>query len=148
MITFLIILNLTFMAVVFGYAVSASAVSHPAMMASAREVAVGFFDPFFHKSAHFQLVVALLVLAVSLALSLLGAGWLWVIGGAVLQLSGPYTIKILMPLNNRIMNKSADIHSEQMGRDLAAWGGLHMPRTVLAGVVFVLFAYLATQGGM
>lgn len=147
MLTIFIVLNLTLMAIVFGYAVSASAVAHPAMMASSRDVAVGFFAPFFHKSAHLQLVLSLIVLGLSLVISLMGGGWLWLTGAVVLQLSGPYTIKILMPVNNRIMAEGADVNSDQMGRDLAAWGGLHLPRTVLAGAVFVLFAFLAVAGG-
>lgn len=143
----LIILNLTLMAVVFGYAVAASAVGHPAMMASSRQTAVEYFAPFFHKSAHLQLILSLIVLAVSLVLSLLGAGWLWLVGAVVLQLSGPYTIKVLMPVNNRIMAEGADIHSDQMTRDLGSWGRLHLPRTILAGLVYILFAELAIGGG-
>lgn len=148
MLTLLIVINLTLMAVVFGYAVSASAVSHPAMMASSREVAVGFFKPFFHKSAHFQMIVSVIVLVVSLIISIMSGVWLWLIGAVILQLSGPYTIKILMPVNNRIMDENADIHTEQMTADLAGWGKLHMPRTILAGVVFVLFAFLAVGCGV
>lgn len=145
MIDLLAILNLTLMACVFGYAVSASAVAHPAMMASSREVAVGFFKPFFHKSAHFQLILSLIVLAVAALQGLMGAGWGWCIGAFILQLSGPYTIKILMPLNNRIMADGAEIHSDEMGKDLASWGGLHLPRTILAAIIFVQFAYLAVS---
>lgn len=148
MLELLAILNLTIMATVFGYAVSASAVAHPAMMASNREVAVGFFKPFFHKSAHLQLVLSLIVLAVAILQGLMGAGWLWLAGAVILQLSGPYTIKILMPVNNRIMADDADVNSDEMGHDLASWGGLHMPRTILATIIFVLFAYLAVTGGV
>lgn len=147
MLILLIVLNLTVMAAIFGYAVSATAVAHPAMMVSSREVAVGFFTPFFHKSAHLQMALSLIVLAISLAISVLSGDWLWLIGAIILQLSGPYTIKILMPVNNRIMAENADIHSDQMTKDLSSWGKLHMPRTVLAGVIFILFAYLAIVGG-
>ncbi|MEP3300273.1 MAG: hypothetical protein ABJO27_27945 [Pseudoruegeria sp.] len=91
MLGLLAILNLTVMASVFGYAVSASAVAHPAMMACSREVAVGFFKPFFHKSAHLQMALSLVVLAIALLQGLLGAGWFWFAGAVVLQLSGPYT---------------------------------------------------------
>lgn len=147
MLDLLAILNLILMASVFGYAVSASAVAHPAMMDSSREVAVGFFKPFFHRSAHLQLILSLIVLGIALLQGLLGAGWMWFAGAFVLQLSGPYTIKILMPVNNRIMADGADVHSEDMGRDLGGWGKLHMPRTILATLAFVLFAYLAVSSG-
>ncbi|WP_298974978.1 DUF1772 domain-containing protein [uncultured Roseobacter sp.] len=147
MLDILIILNLTIMGAVYGYAVAASAVAYPAMMATSRATAVEFFAPFFHKSAHMQLVLSLIVLGLSLVISLMGGGWLWLIGGVVLQVSGPYTIKILMPVNNRIMAEGADINSDQMTKDLGSWGRLHFPRTVLATLIFVLFAYLAVLGG-
>ncbi len=147
MLNLLIILNLTIMAAVYGYAVAASAVAYPAMMASSRATAVEYFAPFFHKSAHMQLALSLVVLGLSLVISLMGGGWLWLIGAVVLQLSGPYTIKILMPVNNRIMADGADINSDQMTNDLGNWGRLHFPRTVLATLVFVLFAYLSINAG-
>ena len=146
MLDLLIILNLTVMGAVYGYAVAASAVAYPAMMASSRETAVDYFSPFFHKSAHLQLVLSLIVLGLCVVISLMGGSWLWTIGGVVLQLSGPYTIKVLMPVNNRIMADGADIESEQMTKDLGSWGRLHLPRTVLATIIFVLFAYLAVSG--
>lgn len=140
----LIIANLTLMAMIFGYGFSASAVSFPAMMASSRETAVGYFNPFFHKSAHLQLGLSLAVIPLSLAVSYLTGNWWWLIGSIVLQISGPYTIFVLMPVNNRIMADGADIHSEQMSKDLGSWGRLHFPRTVIAAAIFILFAYLAT----
>ncbi len=143
MLVFLIVTNLTLMAAVFGYALSASMVAHPAMMVSKRETAVDYFSPFFHKSAHLLLVLSLLVLALSLIISSISTNWLWTIGAVILQLSGPYTLKILMPVNNRIMAEGVDIHSQQMTKDLSIWGKLHLPRTVLAASVFVFFAYLA-----
>ena len=142
----LIIINLTLMAMVFGYGFSASAVSYPAMMASRRDTAVDYFNPFFHKSAHLQLGLSLAVIPVSLTISYLTGNWWWLIGAIVLQISGPYTIFILMPVNNRIMAENADIHSEQMTKDLGSWGRLHFPRTIIAAVIFILFAYLAVSG--
>ncbi len=142
----LIVANLTLMAMVFGYGMASSAVSYPAMMASARATAVDYFKPFFHKSAHLQLGLSLAVVPVSLAISYLTGNWWWLIGSLILQISGPYTIFVLMPVNNRIMADGADIHSDQMTKDLGSWGRLHLPRTLIAGAVFVLFAYLAVTG--
>jgi len=78
---------------------------------------------------------------------LLSGNWWWLIGSVILQISGPYTILVLMPVNNRIMAEGADIDTDQMTRDLGSWGRLHLPRTLNAGAIFVLFAYLAVAGG-
>ncbi len=143
---FLIIIDLTLMALIFGYGFSATAVSYPAMMASPRAAAVAYFKPFFHKSNHLQLGLSLAVLAVSFSISYLTGNWWWFGGSVVLQISGPYTIAVLMPVNRRIMAEEADAFSDQMTRDLGVWGKLHLPRTVMAGAIFVLFAYLAVLG--
>ena len=143
----MIIINLTIMAMIFGYGAACTTVSYPAMMASPRKTAVEYFKPFFHKSAHLQLGLSLSVVAISLAISLLSGNWWWLGGAVFLQLTGPYTIFILMPVNNRIMAEGADMHSEQMTKDLGSWGRLHFPRTLNAGAIFVLFAYLAVSGG-
>lgn len=143
----LIITNLILMAMIFGYGFSASAVTYPAMMASTRVAAVNFFSPFFHKSAHLQLGLSLAVVPVSFAISYLTGNWWWLAGSVLLQLSGPYTIFVLMPVNNRIMAQGADIDSDQMTKDLGSWGRLHFPRTIIAGAIFILFAFLAVSGG-
>lgn len=146
MLTLLIIINLTIMAAIFGYAFACTAIVHPTMMVTSRQTSVEFFKPFFHKSQHLQLILSLAIVAISLIISFMSGNWAWFIGGLVLQLSGPYTIKILMPVNNRIMADGADINSAEMANDLGSWGKLHLPRTLIAGAIFVLFAFLAVNG--
>ncbi len=146
MLTLLIIINLTIMAAIFGYAFACTAIVHPAMMVARRETSVEFFKPFFHKSQHLQLGLSMAVVVISLIISFISSNWVWFIGGLVLQLSGPYTIKILMPVNNRIMADGADVNSAAMISDLGSWGKLHLPRTLMAGAIFILFAFLAVNG--
>ncbi len=139
----LILTNLLLSAAVFGYAFSATAVSYPAMMSCSRDTAVEYFYHFFHKSAKLMMILSVLVLIVCIALTLRTENWSWIIVAVILQLSGPYTVKILMPVNNRIMAEGADINSEQMTQDLGRWGRLHLPRTLLAGFVFICFGLLS-----
>ncbi|MCV6546380.1 MAG: DUF1772 domain-containing protein [Cohaesibacter sp.] len=139
----LTILLLTVTAMIFGYGYSASAVSHPAMLESGPKVAVPYFKPFFHKSNHTQLILSMAVWALSSAISYLTGEWSWLIAGTLLQISGPYTILIIMPVNRRIMAEGADPESPQMIKDLKNWGTIHFPRTLMAGAVFIYFAYLA-----
>lgn len=113
------------------------------MLAVKPETAVDYFSTFFRKSADTQLILSFGLWGISLALSILTQDWWWFTGGTLLQLSGPYTIFIIMPVNRRIMKDGADPNSEQMLNDLKQWGRIHFPRTVIAGAIFILFAYLA-----
>lgn len=137
---------LSISALIFGYGFSASAVAHPAMLDAKIETAVDFFKPFFRRSNHTQLALSMLVWALAGGLSYLTGDWRWFITATVLQVSGPYTIFFIMPTNRRIMADGADPHSAQMTADLTKWGSLHFPRTLIAGGVFVFFAYLAVIG--
>lgn len=143
LIDFLTIATLTVSAMIFGYGYSASAVAHPAMLDSKRETAVDFFTPFFNKSNHTQLALSMIVWALAGVLSYLSKDWRWFIAATALQLSGPYTIAVIMPVNRRIMAQDADPFSEQMEKDLKNWGPIHFPRTLMAGAVFIFMAYLA-----
>ena len=142
----LVIASLTLSAIIFGYGFSASAVSHPAMLASKAETAVDYFKPFFHKSADTQLILSLILWALTATISYLSKDWRWFIAGTLLQISGPYTIFVIMPVNRRIMADGADPHSKKMAADLKKWGPIHLPRTLIAGAVFIYLAYLAVIG--
>ena len=141
----LTITALTLSAMIFGYGFSASAVSHPAMLASKVETAVDYFKPFFHKSADTQLFLSLILWAITAGISYLAKDWRWVAAGTVLQISGPYTVFVIMPVNRRIMADGADPYSDQMAKDLKAWGAVHFPRTIIAGLVFIYLAYLSVM---
>ncbi|PHR57682.1 MAG: hypothetical protein COA43_11745 [Robiginitomaculum sp.] len=139
LLTILIIFNIFIMACVFGIAVCSSLIVHPSLLAVPRQSAVDMFRPFFHKSAHYQLILSLVVLGGSLLISIVSQNWWWFGGAVFLQTSGPYTLKILMPTNNRIMAEGADVNSEAMTHDLIAWGRLHAPRTIISAITLLWF---------
>lgn len=140
---FLIGLEITLTALVFGYAFACTAIVHPALLETRQDQAVGFFKPFFNKSAKVQMASSLAAMACGLVVLILGGGWAYLAIGVFLQISAPYTIKFLMPINNRIMDENADPNSQQMKEDLVAWGKMHFPRTVIAGVSFVALLIVA-----
>lgn len=142
LITMLIIVNIFVMGCVLGIAVCSSVIVHPALLLVSRASAVDIFTPFFNKSAHVQLTLSLIVLVISLIVSILTKNWWWLGGAVFLQLSGPYTLKILMPTNQRIMAKEADVQSDEMTRDLVSWGKLHAPRTMIAAITMIWFLAL------
>lgn len=60
-----------------------------------------------------------------------------------MHLNGPYTLKFMMPTNNRLMADNLDPNSEQTISDLKNWGKLHAVRTIWNGLVFSGFLLLA-----
>ena len=71
------------------------------------------------------------------------ANWWWFGISMLMHLNGPYTIFFMMPTNNRLMDKNINPLSEQAATDLKRWGGLHLTRTILNGLIFIAFIILA-----
>jgi hypothetical protein len=76
------------------------------------------------------------------------AGWmtgevLWLAGAVVLVANWPYTLLVIMPVNNQLNA----IGPEQAGPEsralIARWGRLHARRTMLGGVATALFLWAA-----
>jgi hypothetical protein len=83
-----------------------------------------------------------LVAVCTLIVSFMTGNWLWFIAALIQQIIGPYTIFVLMPLNRRLMAEDADPNNSALLADLKRWGGLHLVRTLINTISFVLLCYL------
>jgi hypothetical protein len=68
--------------------------------------------------------------------------YLWVIGGVLLGSVIPFTLIVILPINQQLLNFGLDRRSAETQRLLARWGVLHAVRTVLSGLALLLFLYL------
>jgi hypothetical protein len=51
----------------------------------------------------------------------------------------PFTLIVILPTNNRLLDPSLDPRSARAAELLARWGRLHMTRSGLSSAAFVLF---------
>ncbi|NQZ29987.1 MAG: DUF1772 domain-containing protein [Oceanospirillaceae bacterium] len=138
---FLIIVG---MGAIFGVALTASIVVHPILLAVSKPTAIEVFKPFFDKTHIIVIVLSMLVSGIALVASFLSGHWSWFIISLLMHLNGPYTLIFMMPLNRRLMAEDVDPHSEQTSNDLIKWGKLHAVRTVVNGLIFLIFIYDST----
>jgi len=135
----LILLTILGMGAIFGIALSASIVVHPLLLKVKRSTAVEVFKPFFHRTHNSVMILSVLVTLAALTASFISGEWSWFIIALMMHLNGPYTFFMMMPLNNRLMEETVNPDSDQTEADLVRWGSLHAVRTLLNGIVFVLF---------
>lgn len=139
----LILLILLLMGAQFGIALTATVIVHPILVMAKKVTAIKVFKPFFDKTHIWVLVLSIIVTILALAYSIMTGNWWWFGISMIMHLNGPYTVFFMMPLNRRLMDKKVDPLSEQTAADIQKWGGLHLLRTILNGLVFVGFLVLA-----
>ena len=125
-----------------GAAVYISLVEHPARMECGVEIAATEFPPSYRRATLMQASMAMLGLVSSVVAWLAGATFWWVVAGILLGSVIPFTLLVIFPTNKQLLNPALDRRSQQTGRLLARWGGLHAVRSVLSGLALVVCLYL------
>lgn len=136
------ILLLTVMGTQFGIALASSIIVHPILIQISRPAAIEVFKPFFHKTHNSMITMSIIVSLLALLMSYFTNSWWWFGISLLKHLNGPYTLKFMMPTNNRLMTDRIDPDSEQTISDLKNWGNLHLVRTLWNGGVFIAFLVL------
>lgn len=115
---------------------------HPALIKAQPRSSLDVFTPMFNHANRMQPLLGATVAIIALIISLMTGNWFWFIAALIMQVIGPYTIFVLMPLNRRLMAKDADPNNPALISDLKLWGGLHLVRTLINTVGFVMLCYL------
>jgi hypothetical protein len=67
--------------------------------------------------------------------------WRWLVGAIVLLANWPYTLFVIAPTNNRLMETPPDAATDETRRMLERWGGLHAGRSALGLVATLMFLW-------
>ena len=116
-----------------------SVVEHPARIEAGPAVAVKHFGPSARRAAVMQGGLAMLGLVTALAAWGLGAGPVWLAGGLMLATMVPFTLIVIKPINNRLLD--AGTGPDEVAGLLRRWARLHAVRTTVGVVVFITFAF-------
>ena len=124
-----------------GAAVYVSFVEQPARLSCGVELAVTEWRPSYKRGTVMQAPLAVIG-----SLAALISWWLdrdlgWLLGGLLLLLIIPFTLVVIMPTNKRLERRELDLRSEEAGSLLRRWGQLHAVRSILSGVVFLIFLF-------
>lgn len=128
-----------------GAAIYINVAEHPARLACGTALAVREFAPSYRRAAKMQASLAILGL-----LAAVGAWWRtghigFLVGGALLGAVVPFTLLVIAPTNNRLLEPSLDPESAEAASLLRRWGRLHAVRSVLGALAFVTLLVCVSQ---
>lgn len=122
-----------------GAAIYISAVEHPARMMLDDTSLLVQWNPAYARGAVMQASLAIIGFLLGLLAWWQSGNWLWLPGALVLVANWPYTLVIIMPVNNRLQSidpADADAPTRQL---LETWGKLHAGRSALGVAATLLF---------
>src|SRR5260221_2811195 len=67
--------------------------------------------------------------------------WRWLFGAIVLLANWPYTLFVIVPTNNRLMETPLEAATAETRRMLEQWGVLHSGRSALGLVATLIFLW-------
>jgi hypothetical protein len=124
-----------------GAALYVSLVEHPARLSCGTAVAVAEFGPSYRRGARLQSALASVCFVASLWAAFRGAGHLVFLAAILIATVVPFTLLVIMPTNDRLMDGSLNPGSPEASTLLARWGRLHAVRTVAGLAAFVVLGY-------
>jgi hypothetical protein len=79
-----------------------------------------------------QVSLAVVATLCGLAQWLSGAGATWLAGSLLIFSVVPFTLVVILPTNNKLLEPGRDLGSEETRRLLETWGRLHAVRSLLS----------------
>ncbi|MBO0739722.1 MAG: DUF1772 domain-containing protein, partial [Alphaproteobacteria bacterium] len=67
--------------------------------------------------------------------------WRWLLGAIVLVANWPYTLFLIAPIANRLMNTPVEAATDETRRMVSRWGVLHAGRSALGLVATLIFLW-------
>jgi hypothetical protein len=124
-----------------GAALYVSLVEHPARVSCGTAIAVAEFGPSYRRAARLQSALASVCFVAAVWAAFRGAGHLVFVAALLMVAVVPFTLLVIMPTNDRLMDQTLNPGSPEAATLLTRWGRLHAVRTVLGLASFVVLGY-------
>ena len=121
-----------------GAAVFITLVEHPARTEAGTAVALAEFAPSYRRATRMQASLAVGGCLAGIGAWLGGAGPAFLAGGLLLGAVVPFTLAVLYPVNDRLLDPDLAPDSFEAVELLARWGWLHTVRSVLGTLAFLI----------
>jgi hypothetical protein len=114
-----------------GAAFYVNLVEHPARMSCDTKTAATVWVPSYQRAAVMQASLAIVSCLAGVAAWWVGGGRLWLVGAVLIGLAVPYTLIVVKPTNNQLLDPTRDPASAETRMLLERWGKLHTVRSGL-----------------
>lgn len=127
-----------------GAAVYITAVEHPARLSCGTEIAAAQWAPSYKRATVMQASLAVVAGLFGMIRGVQGGGPLWVWAAMLILAVVPFTLIVIRPTNNRLLEPRRDRRSDETLQLLKSWGRLHSIRSLLSVAASILFVWAAT----
>ncbi len=124
-------------AITFGTAYYLLFVAHPAWSIAPFEAFLPLFQGVILKIGMSQIIVSNIALVTCIILFFLSKDWSWLLAVALLLVSLPVTIYLLMPINFAFIDAVDPVLASRAPGMLESWGHYQIIRTIADGLAFV-----------
>ena len=130
-----------------GAAIYITLVEHPARLECGTALAATEFVPSYRRATVMQASLAALGFLAALGSWFQGRGLRVLIAGTLLGLVIPFTLLVILPTNQRLLDPALDRGSSDAAGLLARWGRLHAVRSLMSAIAFGMLAWDLAQAG-
>jgi uncharacterized membrane protein len=130
-----------------GAAIYITFVEHPARLECGTELAAAEFGPSYRRATLMQASLAAVGLLAALVAWAQGRGVGVLIGGLLLGLVIPFTLVVILPTNQLLLDPGLDRGSAEAAALLARWGRLHAVRSVVSALAFMVLLWCLAERG-
>jgi hypothetical protein len=138
---FLVVAALVFATAFASVAIYVGAVEHVARMQLPVAAALTQWKPAYKRGAVMQASLALLGSLAAFAVAYSSGDWRWWLGGAVLLANWPYTLIVIKPVNDQLLQAAPENADESTRTLLQRWGNLHADRTLLGSAAALIMIW-------
>ena len=124
-----------------GAAIYITLVEHPARLECGTALAATEFGPSYRRAALMQASLAAAGFIAAIVAWLQGRGPAVLLGGLLLGLVIPFTLVVIRPTNQRLLDPGLERESAEAGLLLTRWGRLHAVRSAASGLAFGLLLW-------
>ena len=122
-----------------GAAIYIDLAEQPARKQIDAAAALAEWRPSYKRAAVVQPLLAGVGFLSAVAAWLLGASVWWLVGGVLLVAVIPYTLIVVFPTNNKLLDPAIDKDPDLARRLLIRWGRLHTVRSIMSVATFLVF---------
>src|SRR5258707_5439698 len=134
-------LALTIAAVFTGAAIYINIAEQPARLQLDNRSLLAEWKPAYKRGYVMQASLAIVGGLFGLFAYLSAFDWHWLLGAVVLLANWPYTLFVIAPTNNRLMDTPPEDATAETRRMLERWGALHAGRSALCLVATLIFLW-------